>query len=92
MAAPAQHLRAPAPALNLTPTDLALLGGEHSLFSSEGSAAVVLWLRGPVNVPRLPTPELKKLYDKVKVMCCILHDTPSLECINRSPGSQMLPS
>jgi hypothetical protein len=86
--APAR-LGAPVPHLTLTPSDLGLLVDEPSLLSP---ATAVLWLRGPVEVPQMPTQEHDRLYDKVKSMCCILHDIPSRECVDRDPGAQLVPS
>ncbi|GIM07209.1 hypothetical protein Vretimale_11418, partial [Volvox reticuliferus] len=80
---------APLPPLELIPTDLSLLGTDPSLFSP---MMPVMWLRGPVVVPKLPSPEHDRLYDKIKSMCCVLHEKPSRECIDRPPGAQMVPS
>ncbi len=57
----------PAPPITVTKQQLA------SLASHPTAAHVpVLWLRGPVEVPELPSPEHDKLYDKVLATCCVL--------------------
>ncbi|GFR49076.1 hypothetical protein Agub_g11103 [Astrephomene gubernaculifera] len=96
---------APSPALTLTLADLALLeaessapfwnttssiGGSSSGGSSSSGFPPVLWLRGPVVVPQLPTPEMEKLYDKIVAFCCVVQDPPTRECVDRSPGAQMI--
>ncbi len=79
----------PAPLLTLSPAQLAALAAHPA-----ASRAPVLWLRGPVAVPQLPSPDHAKLYGRMAAMCCALSDTlpPSRECMDRPPGAQVAPA
>ncbi|KAG2486453.1 hypothetical protein HYH03_014900 [Edaphochlamys debaryana] len=89
----------PAPLLNLTLTDLELLAAQPavSVQAAPGPGAApaafpapapVLWLRGPVAVPALPSPEAERVFEKAAAMCCALQSPVTPECIHRPPSAQ----
>ncbi|KAG2424853.1 hypothetical protein HYH02_015116 [Chlamydomonas schloesseri] len=53
--------------------------------------AAVLWLRGPVSVPQLPSAALEAFYrQQVEPLCCVLLGWPTApDCMWRSPAAQV---
>ncbi|KAG2426250.1 hypothetical protein HXX76_013008 [Chlamydomonas incerta] len=57
--------------------------------AAAGAPAAVLWLRGPVSVPQLPSAALEAFYrQQVEPLCCVLGWPTAPDCMWRSPAAQ----